>query len=71
MARWQCSVASEQIVDVGDLASAELCAIGMCDDAACPFGVNYLRVDACSGAGCSAAVDVPSPPITCGGGCCC
>ncbi len=69
---WQCFTAPEMAVNVVGATSIEdLCAFGMCDDAACANAINYISVQACSGTGCSNAVDVPSIPLVCGGGCCC
>ena len=69
--RWKCIFHAEQAwmligTSVGDICND----LGMCD--ACETGVEYLRVEACGGAGCSSASSVPvsETPSLCGGGCC-
>lgn len=70
--RWKCSINPEQVHDVGDkTAIADVCNdIDMCNGM-CAFTVGYIKVQACNDDGCSALVDIPAAPITCGGGCCC
>jgi len=69
--RWKCTFVPEQTWNVFATSVADICTdIGMC--ARCSNGVVYIRVEACNGAGCSLAVDVPASeiPSQCGGGCC-
>jgi hypothetical protein len=70
--RWKCSINPEQVHDVGNTTKvADVCNdIEMCNGM-CVFTVGYIKVQACNDDGCSALVDVPGAPITCGGGCCC
>jgi hypothetical protein len=70
--RWKCSINPEQVKMVGNVTKiADVCNdIDMCNGM-CAFTVGYVRVQACNDEGCSAAVDLPGIPITCGGGCCC
>lgn len=70
--RWKCSINPEQVHDVGNkTAIADVCNdIEMCNGM-CAFTVGYIKVQACNDDGCSALVDIPAAPITCGGGCCC
>lgn len=70
--RWKCSINPEQVHDVGaKTAIADVCNdIDMCNGM-CVFTVGYIKVQACNDDGCSALVDIPAAPITCGGGCCC
>jgi hypothetical protein len=69
--RWACVFNPEQAWDVFATSVGDICFdIGMCDR--CGSGVQYIRVQACNGSGCSVAVDVPDSeiPSQCGGGCC-
>jgi hypothetical protein len=69
--RWGCVFSSEQAWNVFTTSVGDICSdIGMC--ARCGSGVQYIRVQACNGSGCSIAVDVPDSeiPSQCGGGCC-
>ena len=70
--RWKCSINPEQVHDVGAKTMiADVCNdIDMCNGM-CAFTVGYIKVQACNDDGCSALVDIPAAPITCGGGCCC
>lgn len=70
--RWKCSINPEQVHDVGAKTMiADVCNdIEMCNGM-CVFTVGYIKVQACNDDGCSALVDIPAAPITCGGGCCC
>lgn len=69
--RWKCTFNPEQLWNVFATSVEDICFdIGMCER--CSSGVVYIRVQACSGSGCSLAVDVPAAeiPHQCGGGCC-
>ena len=69
---WSMPINPEQVHNVGDVTSvADVCNdIEMCNGM-CVFTVGYIRVEACNQNGCSAPVELPDIPITCGGGCCC
>ncbi len=69
--RWGCVFNPAQTWNVFATSVGDICFdIGMCER--CGSGVQYIRVEACNGSGCSIAVDVPDSeiPSTCGGGCC-
>ena len=69
--RWGCVFNPEQAWNVFATSVGDICFdIGMCER--CGSGVQYIRVEACNGSGCSIAVDVPDSeiPSQCGGGCC-
>lgn len=69
--RWKCVFHAEQAWSVVGNSVGDICFdIGMCD--LCGAGVEYIRVQACSGVGCSVAANVPvsETPNSCGGGCC-
>ena len=69
--RWRCVFNPEQAWNVVAISVSDICFdIGMCDR--CGSGVEYIRVQACNGSGCSIEADVPDSeiPSQCGGGCC-